>query len=181
MLRSPEARLAGWWVDADKTVRPFLDNAAEEFFISVQKQWEWNSRYWEQRALLVGDGDLDIAISYARCAVAIEKHPFPLTTLSKLLLRQMERSKTERKSSFDEALMKLCDAIESAAQRSRISVHPFSVMIAGTARYLELGGVISSTQTELITSYAVEAKSLFGGNSVIVSALRRLGNQIRLP
>lgn len=76
MRRSPEARLAGRIFDADKIVKPLLGSAAEDFYVSVQKQWEWNSRYWEQRALLAADTDLHIALQYARYAVAIEFHPF---------------------------------------------------------------------------------------------------------
>ena len=49
MRRSPEARLAGRLFDADKVVKPLLDSDAEEFYVTVQKLWEWNSRYWEQR------------------------------------------------------------------------------------------------------------------------------------
>jgi hypothetical protein len=42
MRRSPEARLAGRLFDSDKIVRPFLGDAAEGFYISVQREWEWN-------------------------------------------------------------------------------------------------------------------------------------------
>jgi len=59
MRRSPEARLAGRLFDSDKIVRPLLGAAAEDFYVSVQKQWEWNSRYWEQRALLQAEFRLE--------------------------------------------------------------------------------------------------------------------------
>jgi hypothetical protein len=52
MRRSPEARLAGRLFDADKVVKTLLGSSAEDFYVCVQKLWEWNSRYWEQRALL---------------------------------------------------------------------------------------------------------------------------------
>ena len=90
MRRSPEARLAGRLFDADKIARPFLGAAADEWYIACQKQWEWNSRYWEQRALLAADDDLETALRYARHALAIERHPFTLTTLAKLMLQQGE-------------------------------------------------------------------------------------------
>ena len=90
MRRSPEARLAGRLFDGDKIVKPLLDSAAEQFYVESQKLWEWNSRYWEQRALLKADSDLVTALRYAKQAVAIENHPFPLTTLAKLLLKTIE-------------------------------------------------------------------------------------------
>lgn len=82
MKKSPEARLTGRLFDADKVVKPLLGPTnAEGFYISVREQWEWNSRYWEQRALLKAESDLATSIQFARHAVAIEHHSFPLTTL----------------------------------------------------------------------------------------------------
>lgn len=178
MRRSPEARLAGRLFDADKVVKPLLGSSAEEFYVSVQKLWEWNSRYWEQRALLKAESDLATGLQFARHAVAIEKHPFPLTTLGKLLLRAMESSPSGRSSVFDEAFEILSDAIESAVQRSRISVHPFGTLLKGAARYLEIGGVLSSEQRTTLNEYRTEARSRFSGDSMIEEALRRLDADI---
>lgn len=56
--------------------------AALEWFEGVEDSFEWNSRYWEQRALLEAEnGRFAPAYSFAKVAVSKEKHPFPLTTL----------------------------------------------------------------------------------------------------
>ena len=177
--RSPEARLAGRLFDADKVVRPLLNAAAEDFYLSIQKKWEWNSRYWEQRALLAGETDLSIALQYARHAVAIERHPFTLTTLGKLLLKHMEATPADRNSTFDQVFERLTDAIELEAERSRITVYPFATLFAGTARYIELGGALTAMQNSKITSYAIEARSRFPHYGLISDALDRLENLLK--
>lgn len=176
MRRSPEARLAGRIFDADKIVKPLLGSAAEDFYVSVQKQWEWNSRYWEQRALLAADTDLHIALQYARYAVAIEFHPFPLTTLGKVLLLIMEANPAESAGTFGEAFDRLSAAITSDAARSRISVHPYATLITGAARYLELDGVLTSDQRNRLSGFVTEARNLFGNDMLVYSALERLND-----
>jgi hypothetical protein len=79
---------------------------------------------------------------------------------------------------FDEALETLSDAIESAVQRSRISVHPFGTLLKGAARYIEIGGVLSSEQRAALNEYRAEARSRFPGDSMIEEALRRLDADI---
>lgn len=174
MRRSPEARLAGRLFDADKVVKPMLGAAAEEFYVSVQKLWEWNSRYWEQRALLKAETDIGTGLQFARHAVAIERHPFPLTTLGKLLLQAMEERAQERPSLFDEAFETLSSAIESAVMLSRISVHPFASLLSGVARYVELGGNLTTHQRGTLDRYRADARTRFSGDSLMEAALHRL-------
>lgn len=177
MRRSPEARLAGRLFDADKIVKPLLGSGAENFYVSAQKKWEWNSRYWEQRALLSADIDLFTALQYARHAVAIEYHPFPLTTLGKVLLMVME-DPAERESAFGEAFDILCAAINFEGIHSRITVHPYTSLITGTARYLELGGVLTSDQRHKISGFQREARNLFADDVHINKALHKLENYL---
>ncbi len=101
IARAPEPRLSGRLFDFDSVVSKFLRSNAEEFYDRVKPSWEWNSRYWEQVALLnlaryqsssnVSEGleYLEDAVIRARHAVAVEHHPFPLTTLGKVLLNHM--------------------------------------------------------------------------------------------
>ena len=178
--RSPDARLAGRLFLSDKIVRPFIGDAAEDFFVEAKKQWGWNSRYWEQRALLFSESNLDLAIRYARQGVAIEYHPFPLTTLSKLLLMQMETASCEIKPVFDEAYKNLSEAIDSAAQRSRTSVHPFSQIIIGTSRYLELGGKLTPQQCAQIRDYVYKARYHFRVDLTIKDSIRQLESMMSL-
>jgi hypothetical protein len=160
--------------DVDKVARPLLGLATEDFFNSVQEQWAWNSRYWEQRALLVAETDPARATQHARHAVAIERHSYPLTTLGKILFMEMENSPQERERLFREALDVLCEAIDAEAQRYRVTVHPYAVLLAGTSRFLELGGSLSSEQRRRVTECEGEAQYRFSGDPLVEAATRRL-------
>jgi len=50
--RTPEARLAQRLFDYDDAVSELISDQSEAFYLTVKKHWEWNSRYWEQFALL---------------------------------------------------------------------------------------------------------------------------------
>ncbi len=176
MFRSPEARLAGRLFDADKIVKPFLGSAAEQFYIDTQKKWEWNSRYWEQRALLAADSDLDIALQYARHAVAIELHPFPLTTLGKILLMVMEAHVDERQRAFGEAFENLSAAITSEKRALRITVLPYFSLFTGAARYLELGETLTPEQRKELLGFITDARNRLAKDRQIELALLRLNN-----
>ncbi len=176
--RTPEARLAGRLFDADKVVKPLLGDAAESFYVAAQKDWEWNSRYWEQRALLIADASLETAIQYARHAVAVERGPFALTTLGKLLLKRTETPEV-RDAAFDEAFALLVSAIEMEAERSRVRIHPFATLLSGTANFFEAGGGLSTEQKDTVRRYSAEARSRFGGQALISKALRRCDEAIR--
>ena len=153
MKKTPESRLAGRLFDADKVVRPLLGLAAEQFYTGVAKDWEWNSRYWEQRALLVLDTRPHDALSYSRHAVAIERHPHTLTTLSKVLISLMTSSSSEMPVYFNEAFAKLSEAITSEERRSRVTIHPYMTLYAGTFRYLQAGRFLTSEQRIKLTTH----------------------------
>ena len=174
--RSPEARLAGRLFDADKVVRPLLSEAAEDFYEAVKEAWKWNSRYWEQRALLIADRDIRTALQYARHAVTIEVHPLPLTTLGKTLLLSMgtRTSDQERASVFAEAFAVLNRAISIEARNARIAIQPFATLLNGTAKYLADGGALTLIQNEVIRRYMEDARLRYGEDVGIAAAIRRL-------
>jgi len=178
MRRTPEARLSGRLFDYDQIVKPLLGNSANGFYVAIQSDWEWNSRYWEQRALLTAETDIQTAIQYARHAVAIEFHPFPLTTLAKLLLREMENAPEKLIPSYSEASAKLIQAIGIEHARSRIAVHPFYVLLEGTARYFELGGKLTQEQQKLVETCTREANERFGSDPLIKAAINHLESSI---
>jgi hypothetical protein len=174
-MKTPEARLAGRLLDADKIVKPMLGPRADEFYEICSKQWAWNSRFWEQRALLIAATNLSTALQYARHAVAIELHPFTLTTLAKLLFQQMEQAKKSTHSNFfSEAFDRLTKAIEMEGFRSRITVHPFSTLLSGTVEYLELGGSLTPDQSNKLNAHMGNADYYFGKDQQVQQWLNRL-------
>ena len=175
--RTPEARLARRLLDGDKIVRPLLGADAEGFYVAVRDSWAWNSRYWEQRALLIVERDIRTALQYARHAVAIEPHPYCLTTLGKVLFKSLPsrgRQEEARASTFGEAFGVLRQAIDREKIGARVTIHPFSTLLVGTARFLEGGGNLTLEQDEAIRSYAAEARDRYGHDPGVAKALQRL-------
>ena len=174
--RTPEARLAGRLFDADKIVRPLLAAHAEDFYVAVKEAWEWNSRYWEQRALLIAARDIRTAVQFARHAVAIESHPLPLTTLGKVLFMSLRgcRSVGERTGIFGEAFSVLSQAISMEAHNARITVHPFSTLLVWTATFLEEGGGLTLEQDSAIRNYVDDARVRYGEDVGVATAIQRL-------
>lgn len=173
--RTPESRLASRVLDADKVVRPFLDSYAEELYDNIQNAWAWNSRFWEQRALLVSESNIDNALQYARHAVAIERHPFPLTTLGRILLLKMKKSGAEREALFLEAIDVLSDAIQQEEDGARIKVHPYSVLFEGVVQYIELSGrSLPLRQKDQIRTYMLNAGIYFKYDPSITNSINRL-------
>ena len=142
--RSPEARLAGRLFNAERVVRPLLRERAQDFYQGVQAAWQWNSRYWEQRAILTQAENIDHAIQFARHAVAIEEHPFPKTTLASLIVRKMELGNGPDELLFDETYSLLETALRDEATRGwRPTPHPYSVLFHSISVFLKSGGRIS--------------------------------------
>lgn len=174
-LKTPEARLAGRLLDADKIVKPLLGEKSDELYESCQKDWAWNSRYWEQRALLIAADDIHSALQYARHAVAIENHPFTLTTLSKILLMQMEKlNQTTDSYIFTEAFDRLNEAIAMEGLKSRVSIQPFMTLLHGSVRFIELGGAFTTNQKEVLTKQMGSAEYYFSRDKQMSLWLERL-------
>ncbi|EHR73679.1 hypothetical protein BurJ1DRAFT_4894 [Burkholderiales bacterium JOSHI_001] len=149
--RSPEARLAGRLFNAGRVVRPLLREKAQDFYQAVQEAWQWNSRYWEQRAILTQDENIDHAIQYARHAVAIEEHPFPKTTLASLIVRKMELGRGPDEVLFDETYSLLETALRDEATRAwRPTPHPYSVLFHAISVFLKAGGKLSAKRENWI-------------------------------
>lgn len=172
--RSPEAKLAGRLFDADKIVKPLLNNEAERFYIDTQNEWEWNSRYWEQRALLTAENDVDRAIQYARHAIALEYHPFPLTTLGKLIFWKMEGSTQECGLLFNEAFDLLRKAIDQEQIKFWRKIHPYVVILKGVIKFRQLGGELNNAQNLQFKDIIFNAKRIFRKDKTIDELLSQL-------
>lgn len=172
--RTPEALIARRLFNADDVVQPLLGDQAERFYNEVQEQWRWNSRYWEQRALLIAGDDLDTAIRHARHGVAIERHAYPLTTLGKLLLKRSAQELGRREQDFEEAMKALIQAISSEQSNSRIAVHPYISLLTGATRYLDSGGTLSGRQRADLERYTSDARYRFRRDAGVQTAAQQL-------
>lgn len=184
--RAPEARLAGRLFDYEDVIRRFLPNSAGEFYAKVQPAWQWNSRYWEQVALYhlalynteKDELRLQQAVQHARHAVAIEHHPFPLTTLGKVLLAQLGLPGMSNTSIYTDAQEYLVKAIHAERHRGRASVHAFVTLFRGALDYLDLGFSFTAEQLQVLKDMTAEAANYFPRDRELQEVTRRLRAQI---
>lgn len=166
--RTTEARLAGRLFDADGVMPDLLKDSFNSFYDLTHDRWKWNSRYWEQRALYIGQRDRMLAIQYARHAVAIERHPYPMTTLAQILFSAVGDEKPLRNDYFAEALALMEETlrIESQWERGRTK-KAYWALFEGASSYLSGGGLLTVRQSQFIERSAGEAMRLFGAGSDI--------------
>lgn len=163
IARTPEARLAARLFSADKVVRPLLGDHAADFYSKTRPAWQWNARYWEQRAILTQSENIETAIQYARHAVAIEAHPFPWTTLASLLSRKLENLSNGLALIFDEIYELLFQIFrhEANSKSWRPTPHPYVILFKATKIYLEKGGKLPPKKQDWIKGQIAKAQDLF--------------------
>ena len=188
--RSPEARLAGRLFDYDPVVREYLGPLASAFYSDTRESWQWNSRYWEQVALMhlaqyqaephsdEGQDALTQAIQHARHAVAVEFHPLSLTTLGRVLMAQLADEGISRSATYDEAFDVLSQAIQHERSWSPPSVHPFIVLFRGTLTLLTLGGHPNQAQTEALREFLSEGQRVFPRDAELVGAITDIATEL---
>lgn len=175
MARTAEARLSGRLFHAEDVVTKFLRDKSEIFYIRTKRNWEWNSRYWEQRALELGERNITLAIQYARHAVAIEAHSFPWTTLASLLMRTLNGEPTHRERIFSEAFDLLIKALDFDAIRlRRHSRHAYLALFRGTEKFILLGGKLSKVNRGEILTRISDAAQLMKKNAQIQNVIATL-------
>lgn len=166
--RTSDARLAGRLFDADGVMPELLKDRFGTLYELTIERWRWNSRYWEQRALWVGAQDRPLSIQHARHAVAIERHPFPMTTLAKVLFSAISETTPPKLEYFTEALglMEETLRIESSWERGRTR-KAYWVIIEGVSGFLKAGGSLTPRQSTFIERSLGDALRLFAQESDI--------------
>jgi hypothetical protein len=166
--RTAEARLAGRLFDADGVLPDLWGDSFRELYELTLDRWKWNSRYWEQLALHISDKDRKLAIQHARHAVSIERHPFPMTTLAKILFTAVLDESPPQRQLFAEALglMEETLDIEQAWERGRTR-KAYRTLIEGSIEYLEAGGSLSIQQRRFLERAANDALKWFSSDAEI--------------
>ena len=177
--KAPEARLATRLFDYDQIVEPFLGRSSSAFYAETKGDWDWNSRYWSQVALMYLakyysdpenlNGKLALAQAgfHARHARSIEEHSVVLTTLGQVLLAQMADDKLSATANFNEAFAVLEQAVDLEKQWIKPSIHPFVSLFRGARRYAEIGGKLGVSQTAVLRDMLQRAENKFRGDRVI--------------
>jgi hypothetical protein len=121
---------------------------------------------------------LESAAQHARHAVSIELHPFPLSTLGKVLMTQMLLPGQDMKSLFDEAFGRLGTAIDLESSWSRSAVQPYVSLFSGTIKYLERKGALANRQIDALKSFLAGAQSRFSRDKEIQDLVGKVSKQV---
>ncbi|MER7071407.1 hypothetical protein [Terrabacter sp. NPDC000476] len=124
--RTEEARLCGRLMDSARVVDSLGVDRAVGFYDELHDHYEWNARYWEQRALTelaAWPPRFGSAESWARLAVHKHADAFSLNTLATVLLRQSCAGEVLDEALFFEG-MQTVDAAR-AASIDRVTEHPY--------------------------------------------------------
>jgi hypothetical protein len=104
---------------------------------------------------------LEDAVRRARQAVAIENHPFGLTTLGKILMTQMTHADYSMHACFHEGAKSLLYAIEKEKNWSRRAVQPYIALFRGVISFLEKNGRIDADVLTKISDTTISAAETF--------------------
>jgi hypothetical protein len=89
--RTLSTRFVAELMDADRVVRWFGEERADDWYQELHEIYSWNSRYWEQRSLAEVNSRrprYEKAEAWAREALARHEDAFSLNTLGTVLLRR---------------------------------------------------------------------------------------------
>lgn len=181
IARTPESRLASRLFSSENVVRPLLGIFADSFYEKSHDAWKWNPRYWEQRALLTQSTNIDLAIQYARHAVAIEEHPFPWTTLASLLVKKLDTLENSHGSIFEEVIDLLQKVIrhERASRSWRPTPHPYTVLFHAASIFLKADGKIAPKVLEWLTQQTDYCKNTFPRDKGLAADIAKIENFLR--
>jgi len=184
--------LSGRLFDYDQVVEHFLGDRAQDFFDEIKESWQWNSRYWEQVALIYltraqrrgpdhreSSEDLEMALQHARHAVVIERHPLTLTTFAKVSLAYIGRSAGWSAEIFGEAIKELGEAISMERRRSRHNVQPYVVMLRGFLS-APLHAPIAESMLVDLRKRVAEATRLFRRDPEVLALVTEVQNKFRI-
>lgn len=182
IARTPESRLASRLFSSENVVRPLLGHFADSFYEKSHTAWKWNPRYWEQRALLTQSTNIDLAIQYARHAVAIEEHPFPWTTLASLLVKKLDNMENGHASIFDEVIDLLQKIVrhERSSRSWRPTPHPYTVLYHAVSIFLKTNGKLAPRVLEWLTQQIEYCKDTFSRDKGLAAEILKIENILQL-
>jgi SIR2-like domain len=176
IARTPEARLVARLFSSEHVARPLLGDLAGDFYVATREAWQWNSRYWEQRAIFTQAISIDTAIQYARHAVAIEDHPFPWTTLASLLVKKMETTEIGNQALFGEIYELLTKVFRSETERSwRPTPHPYAILFHAIIAYSKNNGNVPPRKRDWVIEKIQHCERAFSRDVKLIE----LGEQTR--
>lgn len=134
-------RLARRVMNHDVIIELLGLEVADSWYEDIRVEYDWNGRYWDQRALLAVDRkDFPPARSYAEKSVEIDAHPFALNTLGTVLMHVAEN---QRDADELLAAVRYLERSRDDARRREFFTdqHPAVTFFSGMLRFAERYGI----------------------------------------
>ncbi|HEX8363178.1 MAG TPA: SIR2 family protein [Longimicrobium sp.] len=166
-----------------KRVHSWLGPATAQWYAEIAPEYDWNARYWEQRALAwMQSGDLAAARSYAERALGIHRDPFTLTTLANIVLRSvvavMTRGDLTAMQDYWDAVSYLKEARENSRSRDDHAYTVFFNQSLSIARqFSDLGGMPEDFKQEFNEWLASARFSPLMGYPEYARLMRRISTE----
>ena len=131
-------RLVRRLMDQETVMRLLGPLRGRELYEMIQEPYDWNGRYWEQRALFESElGNHAQARSYAEHSLRIHRHPFALNTLGTVLGRiALQNGDVD---TLREAIKNL--ELARDGRRWEASEHPYITFFATMIKFGETWGL----------------------------------------
>ncbi|TQK73322.1 hypothetical protein [Nocardioides sp. SLBN-35] len=144
-LRTREVTFVARLMDARRIVEAFGSETAAEFYDDLEADFQWNSRFWEQRALAELESEAprwSRAEAWAREAVRRHEDGLSLNTLATVLLRGAVVTGTLDEDAFFEGL----DTVDAARVQTadRVTEHPYITAL----HYLRRGRAVARDEAQ---------------------------------
>lgn len=125
----------------ERLILDWLDyRLAQRFYAEIRPYYDWDARYWEQRALAESRmNHLGPAISYAETAVARNRDPFTLNTLGTVLLKTASNPESSGTARSRELYWKGISSLRDSMDVGQGQFpHPYTTFFTHTLSYVQL-------------------------------------------
>jgi hypothetical protein len=114
---------------------------ARKWYETLQNDFDWNGRYWEQRALLESDAGVhEKAYSYAKKSIDVHRHAFSLNTLGRVRLKASVDPDVNVDIAFDyflDGVASLSESVAHAQGFDELHEHPFMTFFSYVVEFSE--------------------------------------------
>ena len=133
-----EYRIIRHLMDQATVIRLVGHEKARAWYDDIREFYNWNGRYWDQRALLEsGFGEHETARSYAERSIQVHKHSFGYNTLGTVLLR-MAINRGNAESLIDGIKnLEIARGFQNWGERE----HPFVTFFTSLLRFADGWGI----------------------------------------
>ena len=134
-----EYRIVRHLMHHETVMRDTGEHDARKWYDELRQYYDWNGRYWDQRALLESAyGQHEVARSYAERSIQVHRHSFGFNTLGTVLLRMAIRHGSVEALREGIENLEVTKSFQDWGDRE----HPFTTFFTSLIRYASEWGFV---------------------------------------